>query len=275
MIANSISRVGLIARNTFLEAVRQKFFNVLVILAVALIGSSNFFRQFDFGTSELKFISDFGLGAIMLFGSILAIVASAQLFFSEVENRTALTMLAKPIQRWEFVFGKFAGIFFLLFLFTALMILLLAGMLSWRESELLAHTAADDRLISLGGLLMFGFIQWIQFGVLAAITLFIASFSNTNLYTVIVGFFVMLICQLQYVARDSWGDIANVVLRTMVLMLSLLFPNFQLFNVAENLIYPDIEALAWYSLAGIAGYGLVYIIVFNALAVVSFKSREF
>ena len=59
MIA-SLQRIRLIAANTFLEAVRQKFFSALLLISVGLIFSASFFQQFDFGTNELKFIIDFG-----------------------------------------------------------------------------------------------------------------------------------------------------------------------------------------------------------------------
>lgn len=271
------NRITTIARNTFLEALRQKFVNVLVILAVALVLSANFFRQFDFGTSELKFISDFGLGAILFFGSILSIVATAQLFFSEIENRTALTILAKPVYRWEFIKGKFLGIFALLAIFAALMTLLLGLMLSWREGALMERYPedfVDGRMVSYGGLLAYGCLELLRFGIVASITLFIASFSNTNLYTVIVSFFVFLICQLQYIARDGWQDIANPVLKAVVGFLAMLFPNFQMFNVGGLLIFPGEEMLSAGAAWGIAGYGIVYIIVFNALAFLSFRTRE-
>lgn len=271
-------RVGLIARNTFLEAVRQKFFNALVVLSVALIASSNFFRQFDFGSSELKFIADFGLGAILLFGSILAVVVTAQLFFSEIENRTALTMLAKPVRRWEFLAGKFLGIFLVLAVFVVLMAGLLAVMLAWRESALMARhpdAFAHGRLVNYWGLAQMAFTELLRFGVLAGITLFIATFSNTNLYTVVISFFVMIICQLQYIARDSWADLENPVVRGLVWLLSLLFPNFQMFNVGEQLIFPSPEATL--SVAGYGGlvlYGAAYMAFFLGLAAYSFRERE-
>jgi ABC-type transport system involved in multi-copper enzyme maturation permease subunit len=126
----TLRRVRLIAGNTFLEAVRQKFFNSLLLIAVALVGSAQFFQQFDFGANELKFITDFGFGALFFFGSILAIAATAQLFFAEIENRTALTMLAKPVTKLEFLAGKFAGAQLLMLVFTAVVTLVLAGILS-------------------------------------------------------------------------------------------------------------------------------------------------
>lgn len=279
-------RICALASNTFLEAVRQKLFHTLLILAIALIGSANFFRQFDFGSSELKFISDFGLGAILFFGSILAIVVTAQLFFSEVENRTALTILAKPLYRWEFVVGKFLGIMGVLLVFMVLMVALLGAMLYWREGSLMTRfpeSFADGRIVSYGGLALYGVLELIKLGILAALTLLVASFSNTNLYTVIVSFFLLLICQLQYIARDYWNNLENPLVRWFVYAVSLICPNFQMFNVGELLIFggqPTTETVTTVSSLGIGGvltlggYGLIYIVLFLALAVFAFRNRE-
>ena len=101
--ALSPGRIRLIAGNTLLEAARQKLFNFLLLLAVALVAGAQWFRDFNFGTPELKFLSDFGFGAMAFFGAALTITATAQLFFSEIENRTVLTLLAKPVSRADFM----------------------------------------------------------------------------------------------------------------------------------------------------------------------------
>jgi len=278
-------RVGLIARNTFLEAVRQKFFNVLVVLSIAMITSANFFRQFDFGSSELKFIADFGMGAVLLFGSILSVVVTAQLFFSEIENRTALTMLAKPVYRWEFILGKFLGVFLVLLAFVGLMMFLLGCVLYWRETALMQSNPSqfeDGRIVSYIGLFQLMISELLKFSLLAGITLLIASFSNTNLYTVILSFFVMIICQLQYIARDAWSDLDNPILRGLVWLLSLLFPNLQMFNVGELLIFPKtanllttgVSELSTGAYLGLLIYGLVYTFALLGLSAYSFRRRE-
>jgi ABC-type transport system involved in multi-copper enzyme maturation permease subunit len=269
-----------IARLTFLEAMRQRFFNFLVLLGLALIGSASFFRRFDFGPQELRFISDFGLGGIVFFGSILAIVATAQLFFGEIENRTALTMLAKPVRRWSFIAGKLLGIALLMLVFVGLLTALLGAFLWWREQQLIEvyHQAStnfpDVNRVQLSGLAMNALLQWLKFDVLAAITLLVASFSNTNLYTVIVSFFIYLICQLQYIAHDSWDKISSPFLRGLTWFLGKLFPNFQLFAVGELLVFPAKIPVPHSAVAAAIGYGLLYIVVFTALAVGSFRSRE-
>ena len=94
-VSFSLIRMLLIARNTLLEASRQKLFSFLLLLALGLVGGAQSLREFNFGASELKFLADLGYGAMAFFGAALTIAATAQLFFSEIENRTALTLLAK------------------------------------------------------------------------------------------------------------------------------------------------------------------------------------
>lgn len=276
-VVESIDRIRLIAGNTFLEAVRQKFFNSLLLISIALLASSTFFQQFDFGTGELKFITDFGFGALFFFGSILSITATTQLFFNEIENRTALTMLAKPVYKLEFLAGKFLGAHMLILCFTLVISIVLAGMLYWRETELMARLGdefTEGRLIRYGDIFIFGFLQWLKFGVLAAITLFVASFSNTNLYTIVVSFFVLIICQLQYIARDAYSSMEAGVGSWLVKVLGLIFPNFQLFNVGEQLVFNVEQGLPTVTLLQITAYALVYTVAFILLGQVNFRRRE-
>jgi ABC-type transport system involved in multi-copper enzyme maturation permease subunit len=275
---DSFTRIRLIAGTTFLEAVRQKFFNSLLLISIALVGSSTFFQQFDFGTGELKFITDFGFGALFFFGSILSITATTQLFFNEIENRTALTILAKPVYKLEFLAGKFLGAHLLMLCFTLVITLVLSGILYWREGVILerlgGELALDGPLIRYGDVFLFGFLQWMKFGILTAITLFVASFSNTNLYTIVVSFFVLIICQLQYIARDAYSGMEAGWERFLVMVLGLVFPNFQLFNIGDQLVFDVEQALPAATVLQITGYGLIYTVAFILLAQVNFRRRE-
>jgi ABC-type transport system involved in multi-copper enzyme maturation permease subunit len=273
----SLARLGLIAGNTFLEAVRQKLFSFLVFLAAGLVLSAQFFSEFNFGSSELKFIADFGFGAMVFFGSALAIVGTAQLFFSEIENRTALTILAKPVWRAEFVFGKFLGVFAVMGVFCALMTGLVAGLLYARETTLMRlfpEAFEAGRAVHYGEIVVAGALQWLKFGVLISITLLIASFSNTNLFSVVMSFFVLVICHLQYLAREAYAEIASLPVRWLVQVLGTVFPNFQVFNVADHIGTGSGEGLAAGLVLRIATYALAYIAVIGGLAVFSFRHRE-
>ncbi|MEM8867092.1 MAG: ABC transporter permease subunit [Verrucomicrobiota bacterium] len=274
----SIQRICLLAGNTFLEAVRQKFFSSLLLISAALVFSSNYFQQFDFGSSELKFIADFGFGALFFFGSILSIATMTQLFFNEIENRTALTLLAKPVHKLEFLAGKFLGAHLLMLTFTVVLTVFLAGCLYWRETALMNQLGeeafSDGRLVYYLDLAIFGFLQWMKFGVIAAMTLLIASFSNTNLYTLVVSFFMLVICQLQYIAQDAYAHMEMGILRVLVQALSMAVPNFQLFNVGDQLVFREDDALPGMTVVSIGLYGFVYIVAFVLLSQLHFKRRE-
>jgi len=273
---SAFHRIYRIAANTFLEAVRQRFFTFIVLIALALVCSVTYFRRFDFGSSELKFITDFGTGAIVFFGSILSIVMMAQLFFNEIENRTALTILAKPVHRWEFLAGKFTGVAWLMGVFMLLMAVVLGGVLYLRENELmqkLPQAFEAGRIVQYDGLFLYAFTQWLKYCVLMSITLFISSFSNTNLFSVVMSFMMLIICQVQYVALDSWRAIESPFVSALVWLLSKLFPNFQMYNLAMETIFPT-KGVAWGLCGEVTLYSIVYVLLFFGLAVFSFRRRE-
>jgi ABC-type transport system involved in multi-copper enzyme maturation permease subunit len=271
----SFRRALLIARNTWLEATRQRLFNFLLFLALALVVGARWLRDFNFGAPELKFLADCGLGAMAFFGAALIIAATAQLFFSEIENRTALTLLAKPVWRAEFVVGKFLGVALLAAVFCALLTALLAAVLWWREGELMREfpdNFAHGRVVSYSLVALAGLMQWLKLAVLAAFTLLVASFAQTQLFTVITGFFILVICHLQYLAQDSYARGGSLLGRIVTGGIAAMFPNFQLFTLADALDAAEAPAGAQVVRVGI--YGLGYMVAVCGLAVFSFRKRE-
>src|SRR5437764_6388925 len=116
----SFWRIRAITANTLTELTRLKVFYVLLVFALVLIGSSIFMAQFSF-QQEFQILKDVSLGAISLFTSLLAIVATARLLPQDVEDRTVYTILAKPVPRFEYVVGKIAGVVLLLAISTLIM----------------------------------------------------------------------------------------------------------------------------------------------------------
>ena len=271
----SFRRTFLIAQNTLREAARQRLFNFLLFLALALVLGARWFRDFNFGAPELKFLADCGFGAMTFFGSALTIAATAQLFFSEIENRTALTLLAKPVWRTEFVVGKFLGVAVVIGVFCAALTGLLLAVLWWREGELMREfpdAFGGRRAISYGLVTLAGGLQWLKLAVLAAFTLLVASFAQTQLFTVVTGFFILVICHLQYLAQDAYARGGSMIGRMISGLVAAMFPNFQVFALAETL--DGAFAPPWSHVARVGAYGLGYIAAASALAVFSFRKRE-
>src|SRR5213078_4440076 len=135
----SISRILAITFNTLTELTRLRVFYVLLVFALLLIGSSIFMAQFSF-QQEFQILKDISLGAISIFTSLLAIVATARLIPQDLEDRTIYTILAKPVPRFEYLAGKLAGVLLLLTLSVIIMSILFYVVLSIREQIVLGET---------------------------------------------------------------------------------------------------------------------------------------
>src|SRR3989454_9049284 len=136
--AFSLSRILAITSNTLTELTRLKVFHVLLVFGLLLIGSSIFMAQYSF-QQEFQILKDVSLGAISMFTSLLAIVATARLLPQDIEDRTVYTILAKPVPRLEYVLGKIAGVLLLLAISTLVMSAVFVLVLYMREQAVL-HT---------------------------------------------------------------------------------------------------------------------------------------
>ncbi|MDR1497552.1 MAG: ABC transporter permease [Puniceicoccales bacterium] len=272
----TLRRLCAITANTFTEASRQRFFALLVLLGMVVAVSGAFLRVFNFGSSELKFTADFGFGCVFFFGSILAVVMTTQLFFAELENRTALPLLARPVRRWEFVAGKFLGAWALLGVFTALIFGVLGALLLVRSHELAQEAIRAGESapwFSVQGLAIFALLQWLRLGVVAALTLLVCSFARSLLYAVTVSSLALLVCQMQGTARAALASGSNSWVRVVVETAGRLLPDLQLFDLGVPLALQPAGVPAGV-VASAAGYGIFYTVVLLALAVWLFSDRE-
>src|SRR5882724_10535054 len=137
--AFSFRRINAMTVNTLTELTRLKVFYVLLIFALLLIGSSMFMAQFTF-QQEFQILKDVSLGAMSIFTSLLAIVATARLIPQDIEDRTVYTILAKPVPRFEYLLGKLFGVLLLLAISIALMSALFVVVLYVREQTVLNQT---------------------------------------------------------------------------------------------------------------------------------------
>lgn len=98
-----------IARNTFYESIRQPIVLVLVAVATILLVLSNPLSAFTL-EGDQRMLIDIGMATIFLAGCILASFVATGVIAREIENRTALTVVSKPVPRAVFVIGKFLGV---------------------------------------------------------------------------------------------------------------------------------------------------------------------
>ena len=104
----TLSRVAAVAQTTYRETIRNKILHNMLGFAVVMFGLAWVISTWSVGEPE-KIIADLGLTITVLAGVVIAIFAGIVLVHGEVDRKTILPILAKPLPRWEFVLGKFLG----------------------------------------------------------------------------------------------------------------------------------------------------------------------
>lgn len=275
MTSASLSRIGAIAANTFREAVRMRLFLLLVFTGVASLAAGLYFKEFNLGSSELRFIADFGFGAMTFLGSIIAVVITVQLFYGEIERRSVLPILSKPISRWEFLLGKILGIWGTICSFIVIITLALVAALWIRTMQLglsQRELAEIGQGIEFFGIVVFAFLQCFRLLVLAAITAFFCSYATSSLFAIFMGFFAWILTQMRSVIAEHWGQGGGVA-EQFAKGVSLLVPDLRLFEVG-GMAFGEAGPTLPIMLQLIA-YALVYAMLYGSLAVMVFRKREF
>ena len=284
-----IRRTAAIAAVTWTELVRLKVFYFLVIFALLVIGNSFFLARFSF-EEEFQMLKDIALGAMSIFSSLLAILATATLLPKDREDRTIYTILAKPVSRTEYLLGKLAGVFLLLALAVLLMGALFAVVLLLRTQTLLHGAeiemaalppaelqAALGKIRAAGhdpNLFAGGIVILVKAWLLAALTMFISTFATSTIFTTITAFAAYFIGHLQATAREYWmaANESGFLTKGMLALVSLVFPDLQAFNLVDDIVTGAAipAAIFWKTLALGAGY----IAVYTALAAAVFHHKE-
>lgn len=101
--------IYLVALNTFKETVRNKvLYNILLVAAVVLLLAMSFG---DLSVmSRIQVMSDFGLATMSLTGLLLAVFIGVGVLGAEIADKTVYGVLCKPIDRVQFIIGKFLGL---------------------------------------------------------------------------------------------------------------------------------------------------------------------
>jgi hypothetical protein len=281
--------VWAIGRNTLTDLVRQKVFYFLLIFALLVIGNSAFIAKLSF-QEQFQMLKDISLGAMSVFSSLLAILATANFLPKDMEDRTIYTILAKPVPRYCYLLGKLCGILALLAIAILLMSGLFLGVLWLGESAALGETRAQFALASpedlalaikevtastfnanlLPGIL----VIFIKAALLASLTLFISTFATSSIFTILMAVALYFIGHLQATAREYWlaGVDVDWWSRLLTAIVALLFPDLQAFNLTDDIIAGTAISLKLF--LSTAALGGIYIAVYFALSAFVFSGRE-
>src|SRR5947209_14869041 len=102
-------RTFVIVRHTFREAVSQPIYSLLIGLGAAILIIFGMLPFFTFGEDTVMFMS-VGLDIVLLLVLLATLFATSKSIYDEIEDRTMLTLMSKPVERWEVLIGKYLGI---------------------------------------------------------------------------------------------------------------------------------------------------------------------
>lgn len=97
------------ARNTFVESLRQPVYYLMLITAMCIIGLFPTVAMFVF-REQIKFVVDSSMAISLVFSLVVAVVSSAHTISREMRNGTVLLLLSKPVTRLAFVLSKILGV---------------------------------------------------------------------------------------------------------------------------------------------------------------------
>jgi ABC-type transport system involved in multi-copper enzyme maturation permease subunit len=251
--------VAAVAANTFRETVRQRvlynlvFFAVLMTLSAVLLGELSV-RQ------DEKIVKDFGLAAMDVFGTLIALVLGVGLVSQEIERRSLYPLLAKPLSRDEFLLGRFLGLLFTLLVNTGAMAVGLYLTLA------VNGRALDPRL------LLSVYTIFLGLALTVALALFFSCLFTSPALALFSSFCALLAGRFSDVVRGM-AEVLPAAPNWAIQAVYYALPNFRNFDLKDRVVYGDPIAageLGWLTL-----YTVAYVGVLLGTALFAFRRRDF
>ena len=247
---------------TFLDVIRDKILYNGALCSLLLLGVGILASRLAVIQPE-RVVLDFGLSALMLSCTAVAILIGSSVMSKEFERRTLYVALCHPITRGQFVFGKFCGLALVLlsnWLLVSISYLFLLFFSTPHFSQVFS--------MALGIAVLFTFVQSLVVGSLAIL---FSVFSTTSLSVIFsIGLYLVgnNISQIKWVASHSKSPLQQQFMQ----VVASIFPNFEYFNLGLKTTYglPVTGDFICLSLL----YGLFIMTLSLSLAGVLIQGRE-
>lgn len=294
-------RLLVIVRHTFLEAIVQPIYGLLIAVGAGILAIFGMLPFFTLGEDTLMFKS-VALDVVLLLVLITTLFATSKSIFDEIEDRTMLTLMSKPVKRWEVLVGKYLGIILSALVAIAVLGVIVGLCIWWRlpPDHMLRTNALDEgeiklirdmRVMYLAGLVPALLEMWLQISVLAAIGVALSTrFSLVvNLPTVIILYIAGNLTR--FLFPLSTGPLADrsSILKGLAYVVSLVLPYLEMFDDRPRTVYAriavpgtqyvhDITAVPLSQIWAYAGASALYAICYAAFALAVgmwlFQTRE-
>jgi Cu-processing system permease protein len=103
-----LARILTIALNTYREAVRARLLVGVFAVALATCLYSVLVATLSLH-NEARVVADLGAASLSLYGVLIAVVLGSTSLYRELEHKTIFPVLSRPVRRWEYLVGKYAG----------------------------------------------------------------------------------------------------------------------------------------------------------------------
>jgi ABC-type transport system involved in multi-copper enzyme maturation permease subunit len=270
-------RMIAIARSTAKEAVSQPLFFLVLIVGMFVLVMLSILPYNTFG-EDIKMYKDCGLTLIMILSVGFALWTASLSIAEEIEGRTALTVLSKPIARWQFIVGKFFGIMWPVMVIFIVLGAVFLSSVSYKVAYDARETSQQDptsevclqqmEQIAPGLALVF-----MEAAVLASISVAISTRLPMLANLVICGSIYFLGHLVPILANSAVGKIPQVGF--IAGLLSAVLPVLENFNVTAIAFFNPTDPPVPLSYLGLAGvYCLLYCGVAMLLALLLFEDRD-
>ncbi|MGL4461511.1 MAG: ABC transporter permease [Planctomycetia bacterium] len=269
-----MNKTLVIASTTNLELIRRPLFWVVFMVVSGLLVLFDFIPYRTFG-EDIKMVKDQGLAVIMIAGMVVGLFAASVAIADEIEGKTAITLLSKPITRLDFILGKYLGIMAAIALLFALLTFVFLAALYYKVGYDAKETAAEipafaERLKVLWRILPGVVLTYFQVAILTAVSVaFSTRFPlHINITACII---IFLLGHMAPLMVQTEGQFEAV--KFMAQFFALVLPGLEYFNVAPAIATDaDVPWLTY--VLPCALYCLMYSAIALLLGLLMFEDRD-
>jgi len=242
-------RTLIIARHTFRESVGQPIYSLLLGIGAAVLMVFAMLPFFTLGEDAVMYKA-VGLDVILLPVLVATLFATSKSIYEEIEDRTMLTLMSKPVKRWEVLLGKYLGIITSALL-AVLVLGLIMGLCIWfrvptdyqlstrsvDEGEI--NTIRAYRMMHLLGVIPSLLTTWMQISVLAAVSVAISTRVSlvVNLPVVILLYIAGNLTRFLDLAVANRGGVSRAAAE----VINSVLPYLSLFDIRGQSVYAKVR----------------------------------
>ncbi|MFM7905071.1 MAG: ABC transporter permease [Microcystis sp.] len=256
----SILRIWAIAANGFREVIRDRILYFIGFFALLMAFAWRLLPEIAVGTHQKIFL-DLGLAAIGLLGVIVAVFVGTGLINKEIDKKTILVLIPKPLSRAEFILGKHLGLSGVLAVMLGVMLVIYLLMLLGMKVSFQALP-----------LIVSVFYLGLELILIAAVAIAFGVFTSSILATLMTfGVYLM-----GHISKDliQLGIISkNPNILAITKNIYLILPDLERLNFRNEAVYgllPSADVLIANAL-----YSLVYTGLLLGISILIFSRRQF